>query len=585
MFEEFALTYPTKPKDELPDMLRIGNFDRKTAKVPVFLPLDILHGLCFETNQATQSDALRQMQYMALSLLKQVSPEVLRLVFVDIGLNTHFPLLHSLNVTHIKFITNREELKCEIKNLFKTARDISTKCLGGDYANLKEYNGQAVYKEPYNVLFIANFPKEFSSEDEINTISMLVNEGMKCGIHVVMNLDKAYFPEVNPYNQARFANLYSLSKQMVHIDCTKPKAELNNVNVPVIKDWFTKYTFEFEKYPQKELSALTKTINQVFDEQDNQFENFLSIPIGRSGREEICFEMGEKADVYHGLIAGASRSGKSTLLNNIITSIADKYSPDELRLYLLDYKEGVEFQLYEQHPNVELLLLDNSNFSVGVDALKQLKDEIVKRAELFRNLSPTISNINEYNKKSNEKLPRILLIIDEVQQLFLNYQSSKAVNPLVKDVAKQGGAFGLHILFCSQSYVGMSIADDTLSQMGLRIAYRLANGAECRAILRNDNDAPMSLERFQIVYNTHFGDSKANMKVSTYNFDKEKIIPLLKDAAKKHKGCKPVKKRIIVRSEQSPEKENTPTEDTSTEIKTVKRNEYKNKDYANEFGF
>jgi len=585
MFEEFALTHPTEQKDELPNMIRIGSFDRKTINVPVFLPFDLLNGLCFETNSQTQSHALRQMQYIALSLIKQVSPNLLRLTFVDIGLNTNFPLLHSLKLANIKFITNRKDLKEEMDNLFETARYISSQCLGNNYANLKEYNKSNADKEPYNVLFIANFPKEFREED-INTISMLVNEGMKCGIQVVMNLDKAYFPEVNNYNQDHYVKLFSLTKQMVHIDCTKPKVELNNFNIKVIQDQFVKYPFVFENYAQSELATLVGNINQMNAKQDNKFTNFISIPVGKSGRNEICFELGEKADVYHGLMAGASRTGKSTLLNNIITSIADRYSPNEIRLYLLDYKEGVEFQIYEKHPNVELLLLDNSNFAVGVDALKQFRNEINKRGQLFKDLSPLISNINEYNKKAIEKLPRMLMIIDEVQQLFLNYQSSREVNPLVKDIARLGGAFGIHLFFCSQSYVDSKIADDALSQMGLRISYRLANSRECRAILGGDNDAPVKLERFQFVYNSHFGDRDYNVFVKAYNFEREHIISLLEKAAVKHKDHKPFEKKIIVREEeheQATDKEQTQTfENKFISIKTVKRDIKVNKD---DYGF
>ncbi|MDR0698388.1 MAG: hypothetical protein LBG28_04080 [Tannerella sp.] len=56
-----------------------------------------------------------------------------------------------------------------------------------------------------------------------------------------------------------------------------------------------------------------------------------------------------------------------------------------------------------------------------------VNNEINKRSKLFKDLSPLISNINEYNKKATEKLPRMLMIIDEVLHLFINYQSSKEV--------------------------------------------------------------------------------------------------------------------------------------------------------------
>jgi hypothetical protein len=92
-------------------MIRIGDLKRKTAKVPVFLPLDVLNGLCFESNEQTRDNVLRQMQYMAMSLQKKVSSDMLHLTFIDIGLNTQFPMLHSLNTPNIKFITSNDKLK------------------------------------------------------------------------------------------------------------------------------------------------------------------------------------------------------------------------------------------------------------------------------------------------------------------------------------------------------------------------------------------------------------------------------------------------------------------------------------------
>ena len=575
---------PNEQKNELPSLIRIGSYQRKPANVPVLLPFDGMNGLCIETNELTRDKALEQIQYIALSLLKQVSPDVLHLTFVDIGANTNFRMLHSLNDEHpIKFITDRNELKRETDALFETVRYISTKCLGADYSDLKAYNSDTDYQEPYRILFIANFPKEFR-EDEINAICTLINECTKNGIQVIMNMDIAFFPEES-YNKNCFNKLYALSKQMAYLDVTKPKATLNNFDNKTIHDFFTKYPFEFETHKRENIKTLIDTLNQMQAKKCTLPENFLSVKIGRSGRDNIYFEMGEKADVYHGLIAGASRTGKSTLMNNIITSIADKYSPDEMRLYLLDYKEGVEFQIYVNHPNAELVLLDNSNFAVGLDTLIQFRNEINKRSKLFKDLSPKISNINEYNRIATDKLPRMLMIIDEVQQLFTNWQSSREVNPLVKDIARLGGAFGIHLLFSSQSYVDSNIAPDALSQMKLRISYRLANGSECRAILGSDNDAPLRLERYQLVYNTNFGRKDDNVIVKADNFERENVIPLLQKATEKHKGYKPFAQEIIEPKNVTDGTSQTQPDNNVSVIDTVKSDKNKNIDSESEIGF
>ena len=101
MFNEFTLNSSCEQKQELPTVLRIGNFLRGNANIPVLMPIDVMNGLCFETNSKTQERALQQMQYMALDLIKQVSPETLSLTFVDLGLNTNFPILYSLNLSDV----------------------------------------------------------------------------------------------------------------------------------------------------------------------------------------------------------------------------------------------------------------------------------------------------------------------------------------------------------------------------------------------------------------------------------------------------------------------------------------------------
>lgn len=277
MFNEFTLNSSCEQKQELPTVLRIGNFLRGNANIPVLMPIDVMNGLCFETNSKTQERVLQQMQYIALDLIKQVSPEILSLTFVDLGLNTNFPILHSLNLSNINFISSRDNLKGELDKLYNHAHYISTRCLNAYYTNLKEYNQNTTYKESFHFLFIANFPKDYK-EDEINTISEIVNEGARCGIQVIMNLDRRYFPDYNSYNKNHYIKLCNLLDEITLIDTTKEIAELRNFNVRTIQNWFAKYTFNFDKYSTAEIKGLVDNLHHASNTQDNQSENFLSIP-------------------------------------------------------------------------------------------------------------------------------------------------------------------------------------------------------------------------------------------------------------------------------------------------------------------
>ena len=578
-FEEFALTHPTEQKDELPTMIRIGNYKSTSAEIPVLLPFEEMNGLCFETNRQTRADALRQMQYMALSLLKQVKPELLNLTFVDIGIKNNFSMLSSLNEYNIKFIKSINILKREMEALYGEAQTIYSDYLRGDCPTLKEYNKKnEKRKKSYNILFIANFPNEFS-EDEINIINNLIKDGANnCGISIILNLDKEFYPEKDYHSQKRIDRLDALAAQMVYLDCTKlPKATLNNFENKTIYDFFAKYNFEFENYQEDKVNELKSELIQKRKKQDNQPENFLSIPIGWRGNDEIYFEMGKKSKVYSGLIAGAVGTGKSTLLNNIIASIADKYSPDELRLYLLDYKDGIEFNKYKKHPNVELLLLDNTRPDVGFEILQEFQKKISERNQEFIELGDSIPDIEIFNKMTpDKKMPHLLMIIDEAQRLFMgnDYSYNKKVNELITDVARRGRSTGIHLLFSSQTYLNTKFEDEAINQMRLRISYQLASGSDCRAILGRDNDIPLRLKQWQLVYNANYGNADAddNIIVATDDFTSERVNAILAKAAEKYPNHRP---KVI-----------TKQDNNSSEVKTVEQNDNnKNKYDEKYFGF
>ena len=136
----------------------------------------------------------------------------------------------------------------------------------------------------------------------------------------------------------------------------------------------------------------------------------------------------------------------------------------------MDYKEGTEFNVYRNHPNVTYLSVENS-VDRGIEILERLQGVIAERGELFKAVN--VSELTRFNDKSDRKLPRILLIIDEFQKLLENYKVSTRVNALLEDVAKRGRAFGIHLLLCTQSLKNSKLEQTTRNQLGLRIVFKL----------------------------------------------------------------------------------------------------------------
>ncbi|GHP90152.1 hypothetical protein VN0264_07080 [Helicobacter pylori] len=138
------------------------------------------------------------------------------------------------------------------------------------------------------------------------------------------------------------------------------------------------------------------------------------MPVGWDiNHKEVCFEIGNAQN--HTLICGCSGSGKSNFLHVLIQNLAFYYDLDEVQLFLLDYKEGVEFNAYTD-PILEHARLVSvaSSVGFGVSFLSWLCDEIKKRSELFKQFK--VKDLSDYRK--HEKMPRLIVVIDEFQVLF-----------------------------------------------------------------------------------------------------------------------------------------------------------------------
>lgn len=581
MFEEFELyNIPITQKDELPSIVRVGAFNHKRARIPILFPFESTNGICYITKNDYDHEVTRQMEYIALELFKSVNPDLLKLTFVDIGISTRYPIIHALKRDNISFITDPEQLCKELQDIVSTARYISTQCLGYQHKSLAEYNSVNENKEPYYVFFISNFPKDFR-ESELRQLQILIREAKNCGVHFVLNISQEHLNGGSRYYSDSISNIINdIYRNLITIRCVGENNTFQQLDIPILNRFANRFGYICDSYTLDQVEQIIQSLQAQSNK--SVFSNFLSIPIGRNGRDIISFEMGQAIGVYHGFIAGQSGTGKSNLLNNIITSIALRYSPDEIQLYLLDYKWGVEFQIYSKHPNVKMLMLDNTNIQAGIDVLQQLRNEMISRANQFSELGVTINNIDEYNRKSEKKMPRILMIVDEIQQLFSDFEVRRKVNPLVKEIAKQGRAFGIHLLFSSQSYVDCKIDDDILSQMPLRIAFTLSNSSECRAILGGDNTAPMKLPPYSAILNTKNGDKEFNIVIKTDYFDKEQIPSILEMASRKYSKTTNSKREIIRSQDYTQDK---PSFSSVHDLRAQKRKEYDGIDFSREFGF
>ena len=149
----------------------------------------------------------------------------------------------------------------------------------------------------------------------------------------------------------------------------------------------------------------------------------LTFAIGKYGINPVEITIGDEVNQRHNaIITGAVGQGKSNLIAVIIHSLCQRYSPRELQLYLLDFKEGVTFKPFsnigqeEYLPHARALGLE-SDVSFGLAVLDTLFAEYQRRMRLLK--EENLKSLREYRKKHPDAcMPRIVAIIDEFQMMF-----------------------------------------------------------------------------------------------------------------------------------------------------------------------
>jgi DNA segregation ATPase FtsK/SpoIIIE, S-DNA-T family len=236
------------------------------------------------------------------------------------------------------------------------------------------------------------------------------------------------------------------------------------------------------------------------------------VALGRAGAtQRQCLDLG-KGTAQHALIAGKTGSGKSTLLHALITNLALLYSPDEVELYLIDFKKGVEFKTYAVHdlPHARVIAIESER-EFGLSVLQRLDAELRMRGERFRDVRA--QDVNAYRQAvPGERMPRVLLIVDEFQEFFTeDDRISQEAAQLLDRLVRQGRAFGMHVLLGSQTLGGAyTLARSTIDQMAVRIALQCSE-ADAHLILSDDNSAARLLSRpGEAIYNDANGLVEGN---------------------------------------------------------------------------
>ncbi|MGH3712484.1 MAG: FtsK/SpoIIIE domain-containing protein [Micromonosporaceae bacterium] len=242
----------------------------------------------------------------------------------------------------------------------------------------------------------------------------------------------------------------------------------------------------------------------------------LRTAIGRADRQVV--ELAFDDATPHWLVGGRSGSGKTVFLLDVLYGLASRYSPDELALYLLDFKEGVSFTEFTPTeldpswiPHARAVGIE-SDREYGVAVLRELVTEMSRRGTMLKRAGVTkVSDLRA--RKADVAMPRILAVIDEFQVLFAgNDKLASEAAGLLEDLARKGRSYGVHLILASQTTSGIealySKGEAIFGQFGMRVA--LAGGGN---VLDTLNTAADGLPVGTAVVNTAGGVAGHNLLV------------------------------------------------------------------------
>ena len=176
----------------------------------------------------------------------------------------------------------------------------------------------------------------------------------------------------------------------------------------------------------------------------------ISLPFGIDAKNQI-HSLSFENENFATYLVGASRSGKSTMLHTLITGLIRNYHPDNVELWLADFKQ-VEFKQYIKHcpPHVKYILLDESPELV-YDLIDKLTEKLLERQRLFAKLGK--DKLIAIDPKSlKEPIPVIFVVFDEFSIMSQAIAESESYKLRLQNLLAKGAAFGIKFLFSSQTF-------------------------------------------------------------------------------------------------------------------------------------
>lgn len=425
-----------------------------------------------------QSDKTQKLEIFQ-SLIERVAvmlPHACRFTLLDPErLNASFPIQKSLPFVRT---VDDFELSRTLQDIVSDISRINQEYLNNQIDSFEKLGDQIRSSERFECVFAANFPHDYNRRS-IELLQKISKTGPQAGKYLFIHHDSsAELPGdlcIEDFSNCFFVDEKRLHKNNWGVSTQfQWAAPLTNELLPVVFDGLrdakpVEHNLAF--------SEITPTAPETWWKSNADQE--IRVPLGGSGSSQpLDLWFGTALDgrqCSHGMLGAMTGSGKSNLYHVFICGLISRYSPEEVGLYLIDGKQGVEFQAYRNIPHAKVVSLHTTPL-LARSVLDELVQIMERRNEIFQRHS--VVDLKGYRALGSPegKLPRLLLMVDEYQTLFESDKDGVG-SKLMLSIASQGRSAGVHMFVGSQRFSAPNMLNQSsiFGNMHLRIAMKMTD--------------------------------------------------------------------------------------------------------------
>ena len=530
--------------------------------IPALVSFPFDAGLAVGSDVTHRDQAASLLRALILRLFAAVPPGGLQLKAVDpVALGQSVAEFRHLGEYDAQLVDEKTwTAERDIERLLDELTDhlevVISRYLRGQFETIDEYNRYAgEVAQPYRVLVIFDYPSGFSDRASRRLLSLIEN-GPRCGVYTILHYDQAAEDGAGPRDVPVSRLAHGMRKVQWRgtggrVQMWEPGRE---AAVELRPDQAAPVSFDRDGRPETGFAALLTAVGERVRESAARppavtLETLLPVlnrsrggvrpafapgtpavttdpstwwtassaeiavaPLGRSGAQGVTSMYFSSTDVAGGAImVGLPRSGKTTSLHAIILTLSMLYPPDELELYLIDAKHGVEFKIYESLPHARMVSVrSDREFSLAV--LRSIDHEIQRRAELMKADGHGRANLTEYRRATGAGLARIVVVIDEFHELFEEPDRiGQDAFAAFSNIVRMGPFSGVHVVLASQTLSGMPAMDrPTLMLLPQRVAF-MCNDYDAELVMGESNQAARFLAKIGAgLFNPARGEESRN---------------------------------------------------------------------------